>query len=229
MPRGSSFGFVLVALAFGACGGAPAPQPVSTEPKPAAVETKLPPPVEPSPPADAGTPDAGEPPPAAAPTAAPEPEKPTRTQKPIAMLTARDAAFLVDYANSAAKQKAQAACETESKGDAEKQGACLTKAREKFQPDVLRFRRDSETKTSLIVYKRNGATLKEIWIGGVELSEPSDDTVKVKFVGSQKGARPLWRGKAEVTISVPNEYSIEVDDSEHGKLRYDAKIGLVTQ
>jgi hypothetical protein len=227
MPRGSKFGVVLVALAFGGCGGAPAPQPVATEP-PAAVETKLPPPVEPSPPADAGTTDA-EPPPAAAPTAAPEPEKPARAQKPMAMLTARDAAFLVDYANSPAKQKAQTACESESKGDAEKQGACLTKAREKFQPDVLRFRRDSETKVSLIIYKRNASALKEIWIGGVELSEPSDDTVKVKFVGSQKGARPLWRGKSEVTITVPNEYSIELDDSEHGKLRYDAKIGLVVQ
>ncbi len=229
MPRNSRFGVVLVALAFAACGGAPAPQPVATEPKPAAVETKLPPPVEPSPPADAGAADAGEAPPAAAPTAEPEPAKATRTQKPIAMLTARDAAFLVDYANSAPKEKAQTACESETKGDAQKQGACLTKAREKFQPDVLRFRKDSETKTSLVIYKRNASALKEIWIGGVELSEPTDDTVKVKFVGSQKGARPLWRGKSEVTISVPNEYSIEVDDSEHGHLRYDAKIGLVMQ
>src|SRR5262245_9096977 len=117
MPRGPKFGVVLVGLAFGACGGAPAPQPVSTEQKPAAVETKLPPPVEPSPPADAGATDAGEPPPAAAPTAAPEPAKPTRSQKPIAMLTARDAAFLVDYSNSPAKEKAQTACEGEAKGD----------------------------------------------------------------------------------------------------------------
>jgi hypothetical protein len=227
MPRGSKFGVGLVALAFVGCGGAPAPQPVATEPKP--VETKLPPPVEPAPPADAGAADAGEPPPAAAATAAPEPAKPERTQKPIAMLTARDAAFLVNYANSPAKQKAQTACESEAKGDAEKQGACLTKAREKFQPDVLRFKRESETKISLIIYKRTGAALKEIWIGGVELSEPSEDTVKVKFVGSQKGARPLWQGKMEVTISVPNEYSIEIDDPMHGKLRYDAKIGIVMQ
>ena len=206
------------------------PEPVATKPKPApTVETKLPPPVEPSPPVDAGVTDSGGEAPQAAPTAAPEPAKPERTQKPVAMLTARDAAFLVDYANSDAKQAAQAACEKESKGDAEKQGACLTKAREKFQPDVLRFRKDSETKVSLVIYKRSGATLKEVWIGAVELSEPSDDTVKVKFVGSQKGARPLWRGKSEVTINVPNEYSIEVDDAEHGKLRYDAKIGLVAQ
>lgn len=229
MARGSKLGAVLIALALGACGSAPAPQPVTTEPKPAAVETKLPPPIEPAPPVDAGSTDAGDVAPEAAPTAAPEPAKPERTQKPIAMLTARDAAFLVDYANSGPKQKAQAACETEAKGDADKQGACLTKAREKFQPDVLRFRKDSETKISLVVYKRNASALKEVWIGAVELSEPSDDKVKLKFVGSQKGARPLWRGKSEVTIDVPNEYSIEFDDTEHGRLRYDAKIGLVMQ
>src|SRR5262245_24281481 len=227
--RGTRIGVVLVALVVGACGGAPAPQPVATEPKPPAVENKLPPPVEPEPPVDAGATDSGGEAPTAAPTASPEPAKPERTQKPLAMLTARDAAFLVDYANSAAKQTAQTACEKETKGDAEKQGACLTKAREKFQPDVLRFRKDSETKTSLLIYKRAGSTLKEVWIGAVEVSEPSEDTVKVKFVGSQKGTRPLWRGKQEVVISVPNEYSIEVEDPEHGKLRYDAKIGLVMQ
>ena len=141
MSRGSRFGAVLIALMFAACGGAPAPQPVATEPKPVpAEETKIPPPIEPSPPVDAGATDSGGEAPQAAPTAAPEPAKPERTQKPIAMLTARDAAFLVDYANSGAKQVAQTACEKESKGEAEKQGACLTKARDKFQPDVLRFR-----------------------------------------------------------------------------------------
>jgi hypothetical protein len=145
------------------------------------------------------------------------------------MLTSRDAAFLVDYANSDTKAKAQGACEKEAKDDAEKMGACLTKARDKFLPDVLRFRKDSETVVSLLVYKRTGSALRELWIGVVELSEPSEGSVKVKLTGRQKGTRPIWRGKNEVVISVPNEYSIEFDDPEFGHLRYDAKIGLVTQ
>jgi hypothetical protein len=146
------------------------------------------------------------------------------------MLTARDAAFLVDYANSKAKEGAQKACEQESKGDAEKQGACLAKARDKFLPDVLRFRKDSEKQVSLLVYKRNASSLRELWVGVVELSEPSEDSVKVKILpGRQKGTRPLWQGRSEVVLSVPNEYSIEFDDPTLGDLRYDAKIGLVTQ
>jgi hypothetical protein len=51
----------------------------------------------------------------------------------------------------------------------------------------------------------------------------------VKLTGKQKGTRPLFRGKNEIVISVPNEYSLEFDDPEFGRLRYDAKIGLITQ
>jgi hypothetical protein len=143
------------------------------------------------------------------------------------MITARDAAFLIDYANSAPKEAAQAACEKEAKGDPEKMGACLTKAREAFQPDVLRFRTDSETQTSLLVYKRAGSTLRELSIATVTLSEDGD-AVRVKFGGRSKGARPIWRGRPEGTLRVPNDYSLEIDDPELGRLRYDAKIGLVT-
>jgi hypothetical protein len=215
------------AFALAACGGQPKQEPVAAPPKPIApVAPALPP--EP-PPAGAGTAAPVEQPPAPATTGPTEPAEPKRAQKPIDMITSRDAAFLVDYANSDPKAKAQGACEKEADGDEEKQGACLTKAREKFLPDVLRFRRDSETVVSLLVYKRTGSALRELWIGVVELSEASTDSVKVKLTGRQKGTRPLWRGKNEVVISVPNEYSIEFDDPEFGHLRYDAKIGLITQ
>lgn len=158
------------------------------------------------------------------------PAERARSQYPIAMITARDAAFLIDYSNSEAKQKAAEACEKESAGDPEKKGACLTKARDKFLPDVLRFRKDSETQTSLLVYKRKGTALSELWVGLVSLSEPSPDSVKVTFLNKGKGYRPLWQGtKSDVVIQVPNEYSIELDDPALGHLRYDAKIGLITE
>jgi hypothetical protein len=224
---GITFGIASVTLFFSACGSAPPPPATPPAPEPAKVAVAEPPPVAPAETTlvDAGAAEAdAETPPVA------EPAPAKRSQKPIDMLTARDAAFLVDYANSPAKEKAQKVCEQESKGDAEKQGACLTKAREKFLPDVLRFRKDSETQLSLLVYKRTASSLRELWIGVVELSEPSEDSVKVKILpGRQKGTRPLWQGRSDVVISVPNEYSIEFDDPTLGHLRYDAKIGLITQ
>jgi hypothetical protein len=219
--------FGAVAVSAVACQGV-RHQPVHIEPP---RTTKIPPPQPPgavTPPAsDAGA----EPADAAAEPAsdAAAPSERARSQYPIAMITARDAAFLIDYSNSEVKQKAQSACEAESKGDTEKQGACLTKARDKFLPDVLRFRKDSETQTSLLVYKRKGSALSEQWVGLVALSEPSSDSVKIQFLNKGKGYRPLWQGKNEVVIHVPNEYSIELDDPVYGQLRYDAKIGLITE
>ena len=206
---------------------APALEPVAA-PAQTARPVVAPPPAENTAQPDAGAVASEPAAPLAEPSPPPEPAVAKRSQTPVNMLTARDAAFLVDYANSDAKQKAQTSCEAETKGDAEKQGACLAKARDKFLPDVLRFRRESETKVSMVIYKRNASSLRELWIGAVELSEPTPDSVKVKLKGSQKGTRPLFQGRSEVVISVPNEYSLELDDPLLGKLRYDAKIGLVT-
>jgi hypothetical protein len=185
--------------------------PPSAEPLPSA---------EPPPPA----PEASAPPPAPTP---PADDGPGRSQKPLEILTAPDAAFQVDYGNSEAKTKAVEHCEKESKGDAEQQGACITKAREGFTADVLRFKKESASRFLFVVYKRAGSVLREVSTGPVTLEEQGD-TVKLKFL-STKGARPLWTGAKEASVKVPNDYSLELDDPTHGRLRYDAKIGLVTE
>lgn len=142
------------------------------------------------------------------------------------MLTARDVAFLVEYANSDARQKADAECEKEAKGDLNARGACLTKAREKFLPDVLRFNKDAQGKLNLLVYKRSGSALREVYIGAIEFKNETEDKVQLRFTGREKGTRPIFR-RGEAVISVPNDYSIEIDEPELGKLTYSAKIGLV--
>ena len=222
---------ILVVLGASACASArapAAPEP-APEPKPPMPVAEMPAPAAEATPVDAGAVGAHTEAPPDGSSPAPEPTETKRTQKPIDMLTARDAAFLLDYANSDAKRTAETACDKEAKDDAEKRGACLTKARDKFMPDVLKFRKDSEKQISLLVYKRSGSVLREVWVVVVELSESSSDAVKVKLTGRQKGTRPLWRSRSEVVLSVPNEYSIEFDDPDHGHLRYDAKIGLVSQ
>jgi len=220
-----------VALVLAACGSpppaeapaapsaapvAPAPPPVASAPPPA---TAAPPPVAPAPP------------PTPAPAAADD-NGPGRSQKAIDIMTARDAAFLIDYANSDAKQRAAESCGKDK--DPERAHACEEKARDAFQGDVIRFKRgpddkkDWEKSVQLLVYKRSGSALREVSVGMVELVAEGDDAVRVKL-GKQKGARPLWRGQSTALIKAPNDYSIEFDDPEYGHLRYDAKIGLVTE
>jgi hypothetical protein len=217
-----------VASALLACGAPPAPATQNLAAPPVAQPAAPPPPsAQPAEPVASAPPEPAPAPPPSASDAPPESTALERSQKPIDMITARDAAFLIDYANSAPKQKAQEKCERESKGDPEKLGACLAKEREQFLPDVLRFKKDSETQTSLVVYKRSGSTLKELAIAAVTLTEEGD-AVRVKFGGRYKGARPIWRGRPEGKLTAPNDYSIEIEDPELGHLRYDAKIGLVT-
>ncbi|HWP04675.1 MAG TPA: hypothetical protein VNN72_02985 [Polyangiaceae bacterium] len=206
----------------------------STQPQPVAAPPAAPPPPAPPPPP---TPVASATPaPAPEPTAAPAPvaeTPPSRSQKPIDMLTARDAAFLLDYANSEVKQRAKDQCDRESKGDPDKLGACLEKARDAFQADVIRFKRDQDNKrdweksVKLFIYKRNGSALREVAVGTVQLAEEGTDGVKVT-IGKLKGSRPLFRNQTNVVIRAPNEYSIEINDPDYGRLAYDAKIGLVT-
>jgi hypothetical protein len=218
---------VCLTLTLAACGSPPPPAP-----PPAVSAAPAPPPPPPAAPPEAS---AAPPPPAPAPSPPPEPvadSGPKRSQKPIEILTARDAAFLVDYANSDARQRAKESCENAQK-EPDKVGACLEKAREAFQPDVIRFKRDHdnnndwERKIQLVIYKRAGSTLREVSTGLVELTPEGEDAVRVKL-GKQKGSRPLWRGQPSALIKAPNDYSIELEDAELGKLRYDAKIGLVT-
>jgi hypothetical protein len=228
MARGALWLRVLAPFVLVACGSPPPqvppphrpplPPPVASEAAPAPVAVV---PLEPAParPLESA--------PGASETTPPADDGPGRSQKPLDILTAPDAAFQIDYANSDAKAKALEKCETEAKGDAEKQGACVTKARESFLPDVLRFKKQSETRILFVVYKRAGSALREVSTGPVTLTD-SADGVKISFL-STKGVRPLFAGAKEAVIKVPNDYSIELDDPVHGHLRYDAKIGLVTE
>lgn len=225
--RSSTWSIVLAAALPLACASPPPPvSPPPEAPPPAPVASEAPPPAPPSPAPAEPAPAAEAPPPAPA-SPPPADDGPGRSQKPLDILTARDAAFQVDYSSSDAKTKAVARCEKESKGDAEKQGACVTKARESFLPDVLRFKKESESRILFVVYKRAGSTLREVSTGPVALTENGSD-VKVVFQ-STKGARPLFVGQKEAVVKVPNDYSIELDDPLLGRLRYDAKIGLVTE
>jgi hypothetical protein len=226
-PRLTPFVLLASLLALAAACGSPPPpvEPAAPAPPPAPTPSAPAPSAAPEP--VASTPPAPPPEPAPAPEA-----PPSRSQKAIDVITARDAAFLIDYANSDVKQRAMDACNREAK-EPDKVGACLEKARDAFQADVIRWKRDQdnkkdwEKKVQLLIYKRSGSSLREVAVGTVQLAASGDDAVTMT-VGKLKGARPLFRNQSTVVIKSPNDYSIELDDPDYGHLRYDAKIGLVT-
>lgn len=143
------------------------------------------------------------------------------------MLTARDVAFLIDEQGSGLRAIFDAECDKSVKpDDPAAKAQCVTKARDKFQPDVLRFEKDERGKVTLSIYKRLGATLKEAYVANVAFSDETPEGVKVAISGREQGQRPLFKSGSGV-VKVPNDYSITLEDPKFGELIYSAKIGLV--
>lgn len=176
-----------------------------------------------------------EPEPVAEPEAAPPPS-PAPTVHPIEVLTGRDTAFVIDYANSGAQELSQKLCTTPlvdaKEDDAGKHQQqvddCRAKERSKFTADILRFRiNESGNGGKMTIYRRTGASLPEVYVARVAYEEIDKSHVKVKVKGGLSGARPICRDHQDLDITIPNGYSIELTDSVYGRLPYDAKVGLV--
>ena len=231
------------AVAITACGGGTAGAPpasaaaapssvvvppvVSAAPAPSSPATTEATATTPAPGAESAKPTAIETKESAAP--APSAEAPaTPSQSPSDALTAARVAFLIDYANSDAKTKAVAACEKDpKKDDPNAKAACLQKARSQFLPDVLVFLKDKKGHVTLTIYKRNDSELKEVYIAPVAFADETPNSLRLKFKGGGSGQRPLFKNTNSPMLNMPNDYTLEIEDSEFGKLRYDAKIGLV--
>jgi len=104
---------------------------------------------------------------------------------------------------------------------------CMTQAREKFGADVLRFRRDGLGHIQLVISRRNGSSLKELYVAKVELKPISTSAVEIEIKEAGLGQRPIMKDRTKFQVKTPNSYSIEIEDPHFGKLPYDAKVGFV--
>ena len=104
---------------------------------------------------------------------------------------------------------------------------CIRESRSKFEADVIRFRRDGLGHTQLVIYRRTGGSLKELYVANVALDDSSGTKVKVELKEAGIGKRPIMKDRNKFEVLVPNNYSIELEDAQFGKLPYNSKVGLV--
>ena len=78
-----------------------------------------------------------------------------------------------------------------------------------------------------MTYDKRGDQLVTMHKIPFEFGEVTEQTVALRPTGKDKGLAPLGRLPRQFVITVPNEYSIEVNDPVHGKLVYEAKIGIL--
>jgi hypothetical protein len=149
----------------------------------------------------------------------------TRTAKD--MLTAPEVTFMFSFNQSEPKAKAEEKCQAQTKGQGKKMADCMRKASSKFGEDGIQFKQEKGT-WHWITLRRKGSTLTTLHKIPFEFGEEKPTSVVIKPTGRDTGRSPMRNIPKSVTIEVPNEFSIAIDDPEAGRLVYEAKIGITS-
>jgi hypothetical protein len=219
MARRELSTLALLVLAATSCGGGATP---AESPKPAPSASTAPaekPAAKPE--AAEKTADAG------APAADKESKPQSNLDRPAKdIVLAEDTAFQSNFSASEAGIKADDACREKSEGDPKANADCLRDARAKFPVRIQRFVQKNGIWYWVIMEER-GKQYVTLHRTPVEFAEGGPNTVTMRTIGKDEGLAP-WGAKTphEVTITVPNSFSIEIDDPQLGKVNYTAKIGM---
>ncbi|MBX3131428.1 MAG: hypothetical protein KF718_32225 [Polyangiaceae bacterium] len=217
IPRSPSPLLLVIAFAA-ACGSAPPPEPEAPAAPPTAATAPAPTPAtDPTAPAPSETSET--------PPSAPEPG-PKLGRPPSDVLTAPKIAFLINYSSSAPQEAADKKCSAAFAKDPAGKATCMQKERSEFMADALRFTKDAKGNVTWSIYRRMGSTMVILSKVRVQTADDGDSAVAVTVLEAGKTPSVLFPSARKFAVSIPNEYSIELDDPRYGKLVYDAKIGL---
>jgi hypothetical protein len=153
-----------------------------------------------------------------------EPSKPARSAQDI--LTAPDVVFMLSFNDSDVKQAAESKCSASSGNDPKKMNGCMAKARKAIDIDGYQFK-EVNGKWFWSTLRTQGKTLHTLHKFEIEFGPEAEGSVTIKPKGKDLGSKP-GRTPGSVTIQVPNDYQIALNDPKLGKLVYEAKIGLLT-
>jgi hypothetical protein len=152
----------------------------------------------------------------------PEPDT-KRSLKDI--LTREDVMFVFAFSASEPFQAAEKTCIEKSNDDPKKKSECMAKASAKYDIDMLSFEKDDEGKYWYVTSVRKGDTLKTLHKIPVDFGDEKGTSITIKPTGRDKGPKPLANPK-DVVIDVPSESEIVLTDPRHGKMVYQAKMGM---
>lgn len=159
---------------------------------------------------------------------APEPPAPTPTRSPSEILAGEDKAWVFSFEGSANYDKAKESCDERFKEDPAGRARCITKARDAFIADAMEFTRDDAGNDVWVIYRAKSNRLVKVYSVKIEYGEAQGDTVSIKKVGGETGKPVLFSGVSEFKVKLGGEYSLELEDAQHGLLSYDARLGLIT-
>jgi hypothetical protein len=211
--------------ALAACGGS---QPEAKEPAPADEHPRK----EAAPPEHEGATDStgkkagakdGTEPASGSSSSAPE-QKSLRSAKDV--LTGEGVFFEFSFNASEVHQAAQKKCDEKAGDDPKKKAECMAKASKQYDADGIAFRPDEEGKIFWLTIRRSGPKMVPVHKIQVEFADEAEKSITLKPVGRDQGTQPMGRIPDKVSVEVPTESEIVVNDAKLGKLVYTAKLGL---
>jgi predicted small lipoprotein YifL len=148
-----------------------------------------------------------------------------RTAKDI--ITAPEVTFMFNFNDSEPKEKAEKACSAEAGDDAKKMALCMKKASGKFEADGMQFKKDNKGQWVWVTIRRKGSSVTVLHNIPIEFGDDKPTSVVIKPVGKDTGKQPS-KQPSEVVVEVPNEFEIALKDPAHGRMVYEAKIGIMS-
>jgi hypothetical protein len=148
-----------------------------------------------------------------------------RTAKDI--ITAPEVTFMFSFNSSEPKEKAEKACTAQAGDDAKKMAACMKKASSKFEADGMQFKKDDKGEWVWVTLRRKGSAITVLHKVHIDFADDKPTSVVLKTSGKDMGSKP-GKFPSEVTVKVPNEFQIELDDPANGRMVYEAKIGIMS-
>lgn len=149
------------------------------------------------------------------------------SRPPIELLTAPNVVFIFNFAESEAGTRAKESCDEQAPDDPRENRACLAKVRSKLPVEFIRFVKDESGAFYWLTYNKYQGNLLKWHHVQFFPGEESAESITLKPTGKDKGIAPMARVPRTLQVDFPNDYSIVVHDREHGKMVYDAKIGLL--
>lgn len=195
-----------------ACGGT-APQAETVEPRPASTDEAD---------AAAGATESNE---EETSTTADDDGESEAAASPLDTLVREGTAFILNFEKSDIGIEEKTKCEKKSGGDVAKEANCYSAAMNKHPREGILFEKSGDG----WIYVRFGL-VKNARVDfnrvSVDIGEPQGNQIVLTPSGPDKAARRKGTVPKQLEFTVVDEYTIELDDPNRGKLTYEPKLGL---
>ena len=149
------------------------------------------------------------------------------SRPPAELITGPNLIYVFNFKDSQIGQMARESCLEQVGDDRRELSACLEKARSKIPVESVRFVKKPTGELWWVTYNRYKGNLLKWHSVQFQAGEETAERITLNLIGKDKGIAPMARVPRSLVIDLPNDYTIVLNDPEHGPMTYDAKIGAL--